>query len=53
MEEYITVQEAAEAWGLSIRRIQTLCNENRIEGAKNSELSGPFQRMLQDRKMAE
>lgn len=34
MEEYITVQEAAEAWGLSIRRIQTLCNENRIEGAK-------------------
>ncbi|MEE1009981.1 MAG: helix-turn-helix domain-containing protein [Agathobacter sp.] len=34
MEEYITVQEAAEQWGLSVRRVQTLCNENRIEGAK-------------------
>lgn len=34
MEEYKTVQEASAEWGLSVRRIQTLCNENRIEGAK-------------------
>ena len=31
--DYITIKEASELWGLSIRRIQTLCDENRIEGA--------------------
>ena len=32
MFEYMTVQEAAVLWGISARRIQKLCEENRIEG---------------------
>ncbi len=31
--EYITVKEAAEKWGVSTRRVQTLCSQNRIKGA--------------------
>ena len=30
--EYISVKEAAEKWGISERRIQRLCSEDRIEG---------------------
>jgi len=30
---YITVKEAAEKWGVSTRRVQFLCNQNRIKGA--------------------
>ena len=33
MEKYISVLEAAERWNVSQRRIQILCNENRIKGA--------------------
>ncbi len=32
MFEYITVQEAAKLWGISERRVQILCSENRIDG---------------------
>lgn len=32
--EYITIQEASEKWGITDRRIQRLCAEGRIEGAK-------------------
>lgn len=31
---YISVKQAAKNWGLSARRVQVLCNENRIEGAQ-------------------
>lgn len=31
--DYITVKQASEKWGLSIRRIQALCNEGKIIGA--------------------
>ena len=31
--QYITVQEAAKKWGVTTRRVQMLCNENRIKGA--------------------
>lgn len=31
--EYITVSQAAEKWGVTPRRVQMLCNENRIKGA--------------------
>ena len=31
---YLSVKEAAENWGMSSRRVQILCNENRIEGAQ-------------------
>lgn len=30
--EYISVSEAAKKWCISERRIQKLCEENRIEG---------------------
>lgn len=33
MKEYLTTQEASEKWNIGIRRINTLCNEGRIEGA--------------------
>ena len=33
MEGYITLQQASEKWGISERRIRTLCTEQRIEGA--------------------
>lgn len=33
MTNYITVKEASEKWAISPRRIQVLCNENRIMGA--------------------
>ncbi len=31
--QYITVGEAAQKWGVTTRRVQMLCNENRIKGA--------------------
>lgn len=31
--EYITIQEAAERWGVSERRIQVLCSSGRLDGA--------------------
>lgn len=33
MNGYITVQQAAEKWGITSRQVQILCKENRIEGA--------------------
>lgn len=32
--DYITAQEAADKWGITRRRVQILCVQNRIEGAK-------------------
>ena len=34
MEKYISVVEMAERWGISPRRVQILCHESRIAGAK-------------------
>ena len=31
--DYITIKEASNKWGLSVRRIQTLCNNDQISGA--------------------
>lgn len=31
--KYLSLKETSEKWGLSSRRINTLCLENRIEGA--------------------
>ena len=33
MNGYITAQEAAEKWGVTVRQVQILCKENRIKGA--------------------
>ncbi len=32
MLEYISASEAAKKWGISERRVQKLCEENRIPG---------------------
>ena len=34
MEQLISAAEAADKWGISTRRVQVLCNEGRIEGAR-------------------
>lgn len=31
--EYLSIRQAADRWGISIRRIQVLCTEGRIPGA--------------------
>lgn len=31
--EYLSLRQTAEKWGLSIRRVQTLCSTERIPGA--------------------
>ncbi len=31
--KYLSIAETAERWGICQRHIQTLCGENRIEGA--------------------
>lgn len=33
MLDYISVQQAVNKWGVSERRIQKLCEENRVAGA--------------------
>lgn len=30
--DYISVREASQKWNISIRRVQKLCEDNRIEG---------------------
>ncbi|WP_373844654.1 DNA-binding protein [Clostridium sp.] len=32
--DYISVKAASEKWGISERRIQKLCEENRIDGTE-------------------
>lgn len=34
MMGFMTLKEASEKWGISTRRINTLCSEERIEGAQ-------------------
>lgn len=31
--EYLSIRQTSEKWGISVRRIQVLCAENRIPGA--------------------
>ncbi len=33
MMEYVSIKDMSERWGISIRRIQVLCGEDRIPGA--------------------
>lgn len=35
MFDYMTAQKAAEKWNVSLRWVQRLCKENRIEGVLN------------------
>ena len=31
--EYLSIRQTSEKWGISVRRIQVLCSENRLPGA--------------------
>lgn len=33
--EYLTTSEIAKIWGITVRRVQILCKEGRIEGVIN------------------
>ena len=33
MDGYVTSKEIAERWGISVRRVQIMCAEGKIEGA--------------------
>lgn len=35
MFEYMTAQEVAKKWNVSLRWVQRLCKENKIDGAMN------------------
>ena len=35
MFEYMTAQEAAQKWNVSLRWVQRICKKNRIDGAMN------------------
>ena len=47
MLNYISVQQAADKWGISERKIQKLCEENRIAGAIALAMRGRYRRMRQ------
>ena len=32
--EYLSIKQTSEKWGISVRRIQTLCSTERIPGAQ-------------------
>lgn len=32
-DDFMTVSQAAEKWGITVRRAQVLCSEGRIDGA--------------------
>ena len=31
--DFMTITQAAEKWGITVRRVQVLCAENRVDGA--------------------
>ena len=66
--EYMSISQAAEKWGISPRRIQVLCKQERIPGAsrmgyvwaipvdeerQRSVLTGLFRQMRRSRRMGE
>lgn len=32
-DDFMTITQAAEKWGITVRRAQVLCAENRVDGA--------------------
>lgn len=53
MFEYMTAQEAAEKWNVSLRWVQRLCKENRINGARILTVCGLFLEMPRNLSMAD
>ncbi len=50
---YFSISQMSEKWGISQRRIRTLCAEGRIEGPLKLDHIGRYQRMQKSRKMKE
>lgn len=51
--EYMTAQDAAEKWGITRRRVQILCSNGRINGAKKIANLWVFRLMLKSQMMQE
>ena len=51
--DYISIKEASEKWGISERRIQKLCSENRIEGVVRFSRVWAIPKMRRNQKMQE
>lgn len=51
--EYMTIKETAEKWNLSVRRVQTICNEGMIDGAMKFGNIWAIPRMLRNRQIKE
>ena len=47
--EYMTIKEAAEKWNLSVRRVQTICNEGMVPGVMKFGHSWRYQKMRKNR----
>ena len=46
MFEYMTAQEATEKWEVSLRWVQRLCKDNRVDGVINVNRVWLFQKRL-------
>lgn len=44
---YMTVQQAAEAWGVTVRQVQSYCTRGRVPGAQKFGMAGRFRPMRQ------
>ena len=47
--EYLTIQEMAQKWNLSERRLQAICASGRIEVLRSLDHVGQFRLMLRNR----
>ena len=36
MKDFITAQEASEKWGVSVRQVQMLCKNGKVEGVSRA-----------------
>lgn len=38
--DYMNAKEAADKWGLSVRRVQVLCEQGRVDGVERLAMFG-------------
>lgn len=51
--EYLSLKQTAEKWGITVRRVQVLCSQDRIPGATKLDPSGLFRKKLRSRRIRE
>jgi hypothetical protein len=49
--DYMSIAEASKKWGISTRRIQILCSEERIPGAERMGYCWAYQKMCRNQPM--